>query len=262
MEDIEKELKLATMSELEDHLAELSDLLYGKEYTDFGTEELNQMFRVVHSIKGNTRACGFDSIAEISHLFESKLIQVKNGDIEFNNKAYDTALHYLNSLSDYLEILKVDLTADFDFFDLSAMIQNQQTSKKKTNNRKLNFLIIDDDKDIQEIVGIYLDENFKCEIETSSNGNEGLQKTNSQEFNVIICDYKMPELDGREFINKIRKEVGPNQYTPIIFLSGYRPEINADEQVWEKVFFAEKPLSENKLIYYIKCSIELGKVAA
>ncbi|EQC43896.1 response regulator [Bacteriovorax sp. Seq25_V] len=261
MEEIEKELKLATMSELEDHLAELSDVLYGKEVSEFGTDDYNQMFRVIHSIKGNTRACGFDSIAEISHLFESKLIQLKNGEIEFDSKSYDTSLMYLNSLSDYLEILKVDLTADFDFYDLTNMIQNQASDKPmKKNNFK--FLIIDDDPDIQEIVSTYLKESFNCEIATSANGQEGLRESQAKTYDVIICDYMMPELDGKAFINQLRKSVGGNQHTPIIFLSGYRPEINADEQVWEKVFFAEKPLSENKLIYYIKCSIELGKIAA
>lgn len=273
MEELEKELKLATLNELEDHLSELSDILYSKSYEYFDADDFDKIFRIVHSIKGNTRASGYAEIADVSHIYESQLIKVRTAEEEYTEGFHDLSLSFLHQLTDSLEILNADMEA---LIDLSALkdiletgpIEHEQTHdavaevqsvKAASPQANLKVLIIDDDHDVQEIIQSYIEHSFEGNFTLEENGRHGLDVCQSEKFDVIICDYKMPILDGKEFIASLRNGLNPNKKTPIIFLSGYRPQLQADGSVWENVFFIEKPCTESKLVYYVKCAVELNK---
>lgn len=264
MDNIEHELKISTIAELEDHLSQLSDLLYGKAIADFSMSDFETIFRIVHSIKGNTRACGYESVASFSHSFESKLIQIKNGEQDFSTAMYDMCLYYLNTLNDIHDSLKTNINLQINLDQEVIHLESFSKIKKleSKTEKKINILLIDDDENIQDIISNYIDQSFNANVYTSSNGNHGLEMCAEIDYDVIICDYKMPELDGAQFISKIRLGSNHNNQTPIIFLSGYKPEIKANKHIWDSVFFTDKPFTEQKLIYYIKCSLKLKQSQA
>lgn len=259
MDNIEYELKISTIAELEDHLGQMSDLLYGKAITDFQTPDFENLFRIVHSIKGNTRACGYESVATFSHSFESKLINIKNGSQDFTTNLYDMCLYFLNTLNDILDTLKSDINLDINLDTQITQLEGFSKPKKIESKEavKLNILLIDDDENIQDIISNYIDLSFEATIFTAQNGIQGLEMCSECIYDVIVCDYKMPELDGSQFISKLRLGDNQNNQTPIIFLSGYKPEIKANKHIWDAVFFTDKPFTEQKLIYYIKCALKL-----
>lgn len=267
MNDLEYELKQATLNELEDHLGELGEILNHQQYEDLNADDFDKIFRIVHSIKGNTRAAGFDQIAEVSHKYESKMIHVKSEDEKYTKAMHEMSLTYLDKLSESLEYLKKDFNAVLDLNELDNLIEtissqtvkSSQSKEVEVDDNDITTLIVDDDRDVQEIVQTYISGHFNSNFQLELNGQDALDKATAHKFDIIICDYKMPVLDGKKFIEKIRSNEGPNQYTPIIFLSGYRPKLEADENMWKNVFFIEKPFAEHKLIYYIKCSLELSK---
>jgi len=270
MTDLETELKQATLNELEDHLVELGEVLNNANYDEFETEHFNQIFRIVHSIKGNTRASGFDTIANVSHKYESKLIHVKSGSEPYTKAMHEMSLSYLDQLCEANEYLKKDIDAYIEFQELERMIDAvgseveknispsaQESESVSTNS--ISCLIIDDDSDVIEIIKTYISNSFDSNFQLELNGQDALDRALTHKFDIIICDYKMPVLDGKKFIEGVRKSNSNNVNTPIIFLSGYRPKLEADEQMWNNVFFIEKPFAEHKLIYYVKCSLELSK---
>ncbi|MGZ5246117.1 MAG: response regulator, partial [Flavitalea sp.] len=78
------------------------------------------------------------------------------------------------------------------------------------------ILIIDDEKAIRKTLTEILSyEGYK--IEEASDGEEGLRKFKEKTFDVVLCDIKMPKLDGIEFLDKAR-EVNPD--VPVIMISG------------------------------------------
>lgn len=280
MDELEKELKLSTLVELEDHLNELRDLLYGKNYSDFYDQDFEKIFRIAHSIKGNTKACGFDDIAHASHEFESKMIKVKNKEEVFDEDYYDICSLYLNMTSDVLELLKLNLESPVNYDDFftrlnapksipaspapgpvekPTLIKTQEIKNAEVKTKpKLKVLVADDDENILEIIESYINDNFTADMTLCEDGEEAYAISKVQLYDVIICDYMMPKIDGSAFITMLRSEKGGNQNCPIIFLSGYRPEIDPNAKVWENVFFADKPFTEQKLMYYIKCSMKLN----
>jgi CheY-like chemotaxis protein len=66
-----------------------------------------------------------------------------------------------------------------------------------------SILIIDDEKAIRKTLSEILSyEGYK--IEEAADGEEGLKKFSSTEYDVVLCDIKMPKLDGIEFLEKAR----------------------------------------------------------
>ncbi len=77
-----------------------------------------------------------------------------------------------------------------------------------------NILVVDDDKEIVNAIEIYL-KNEGYKIIKAHNGNEALEKIEENEIHLIILDIMMPEKDGIETLEEIRKE----KSIPVILLS-------------------------------------------
>ena len=84
-------------------------------------------------------------------------------------------------------------------------------------NKDIKILLVDDEPDILEIVGYNLS-NEGYQIITAENGNQAVKKAKKELPHLIILDVMMPEMDGMEACELIRKN--PDlQNTLIVFLS-------------------------------------------
>lgn len=85
------------------------------------------------------------------------------------------------------------------------------------NNQDIKILLVDDEPDILEIVGYNLSqEGYK--VSAASNGVEGVKKARKEKPHLIILDVMMPEMDGIEACEQIRK-VPELKNTIITFLT-------------------------------------------
>lgn len=87
---------------------------------------------------------------------------------------------------------------------------------------KKNILIIDDDGMITKTLCELLKRNGYY-ADASQDGFEGAEKTKEATFDLIICDIKMPQLNGLETIKKIRQTAKANKKrtVPVLFITGY-----------------------------------------
>ena len=116
-----------------------------------------------------------------------------------------------------------------------------------------NILIIDDErairKTLNEILGF---EGYK--IEEAADGEEGLKKFQSGTYDVVLCDIKMPKLDGIEFL---AKALAINADIPVIMISGHGNIETAVEAVKKGAFdFISKPPDLNRLLITIRNAID------
>ena len=77
-----------------------------------------------------------------------------------------------------------------------------------------NILVVDDDKEIVSAIEIYLKKEG-YNIIKAYNGNEALEKVKENEIHLIILDIMMPEKDGLETLEELRKD----KSIPVILLS-------------------------------------------
>jgi len=86
-----------------------------------------------------------------------------------------------------------------------------------TENKNIKILLVDDETDILEIISYNLiSEGYS--VFTSSNGQEAIKKATKEKPHLIILDVMMPEMDGIEACEKIRK-IPELENTLITFLT-------------------------------------------
>ena len=112
-------------------------------------------------------------------------------------------------------------------------------------HRNMSVLVIDDDQIALEHAEIILGQvGISCE--TAESGWEGIDKirirhARGEDYNLILIDWRMPEMDGIETTRQIRSVVG--QDTPIIILTSFNWDDIADEALEAGVdTFVPKPL--------------------
>jgi DNA-binding NtrC family response regulator len=129
--------------------------------------------------------------------------------------------------------------------------------RNKNNSNSASVLIIDDERAIRKTLTEILSfEGYK--VEEAIDGEEGLDIFNSKKFDAVLCDIKMPKLDGLEFLKKV-SESGSD--TPIIMISGHGNIETAVEAVKNGAFdFISKPPDLNRLLITLRNALEKGSL--
>lgn len=115
------------------------------------------------------------------------------------------------------------------------------------------ILIIDDEKSIRKTLREIL-EYEKYQVEEAADGAEGLALIQKDKFDIILCDIKMPKMDGIEVLDKIMKL---SVDTPVIMVSGHGNIETAVEAVKKGAFdFIAKPLDLNRLLVTLRNAMD------
>ena len=122
-----------------------------------------------------------------------------------------------------------------------------------------SILIIDDEKAIRKTLNEILGyEGYK--IEEAADGEEGLRKFRDNNYDLVLCDIKMPKLDGLEFLERA-KEINPE--TPIIIISGHGNIETAVEAVKKGAFdYISKPPDLNRMLITLRNAMEKNTLVA
>ena len=116
--------------------------------------------------------------------------------------------------------------------------------------KRIKILTIDDDPDILDVLDLTLSETY--DISSAQNGKEGFVSVHTSVPDLIICDYMMPLMNGREFCKKLKEDI-LLRHIPIIMLTGKSQiqdriggiESGADDYII-------KPFSPDELLARIK----------
>src|SRR5690348_4686484 len=116
-----------------------------------------------------------------------------------------------------------------------------------------NILIIDDEKAIRKTLSEILSfEGYK--IDEAADGEDGLKRFRDKTYDVVLCDIKMPKMDGIEFLEKAR-EANPD--VPIIMISGHGTIETAVEAVKKGAYdYISKPPDLNRLLITIRNAMD------
>ena len=124
----------------------------------------------------------------------------------------------------------------------------------------INILIIEDDESIRRVIKKILEgENKNYKIIEAIDGKDGLIKINENQLNLILCDIKMPRLDGIDVLKYVKKN---NLFIPFILLTGHGNIDTAVNAMKIGAFdFIEKPPDLNRLLISIRNALKNKKLA-
>jgi DNA-binding response OmpR family regulator len=113
------------------------------------------------------------------------------------------------------------------------------------------ILLVDDDKQLASALQwILADANFLVDV--AFDGNEALLKVKAHDYDAVICDLKMPHLQGDEFYLKAR-EMRPSLSDRFIFITGYATDPKIRHFLIEnEVKFLVKPFPIKGLISCVR----------
>ena len=119
------------------------------------------------------------------------------------------------------------------------------------------ILIIDDEAPIRRVLRDIL-ENENYQVDDASTGMDALQLIKDHDFDAVFCDIKMPEMDGIETLEAIRKESD----VPVIMLSGHGTIETAVEAIKKGAFdFIPKPPDLNRLLITLRNALDKKNLA-
>jgi len=114
-------------------------------------------------------------------------------------------------------------------------------------------LIIDDERPIRNSLKEIL-EYEKLIVSEATNGIEGLESLTKMDFDLILCDIKMPGMDGIELLSKIQ-DLKPE--IPVIMISGHGNVETAVDALKKGAYdFIEKPIDLNRLLVTVRNALD------
>jgi DNA-binding NtrC family response regulator len=86
--------------------------------------------------------------------------------------------------------------------------------------RQMTMLLIDDDEWIRDSLSLFF-EGEGCHLLALESAEEGMEALKEQSYDIIIADYRLPDMDGLEFLGRIQ-ETHPDAIK--ILITAYRSE--------------------------------------
>ncbi len=115
------------------------------------------------------------------------------------------------------------------------------------------ILVIDDERSIRNTLKDIL-EYEKYDVELAEDGSTGLDKVREGEFDIVLCDIKMPGMDGIEVLEELTV-LAPD--TPVVMISGHGNIDTAVESIKKGAYdYIEKPLDLNRLLITIRNALD------
>ena len=122
----------------------------------------------------------------------------------------------------------------------------------KRNTIMSRILIIDDQDPIRRVLREIL-ENEKYQVDDAANGPTALQMMKDQEYDTILCDIRMPDMDGIEVLEQVKAMSD----TPVIMISGHGTIDSAVEAIKKGAFdFIQKPPDLNRLLITVRNALD------
>lgn len=116
---------------------------------------------------------------------------------------------------------------------------------------KANILVVDDDKEIAELVGIHLREEG-YEVYKAYSGKEALKIFKQERIDLVILDVMMPVMDGNQVCSKIRD----TSAVPIIMLSAKDAEMDMVSSLYQGADdYVTKPFRPMELMARVKSQL-------
>jgi len=123
------------------------------------------------------------------------------------------------------------------------------------------LLIVEDEEAIRRVlVKILKEDDSNYQIEVASNGVEAIEFIKNQDFDLVLCDIKMPKMDGIEVLEKTKAE---KPELPVVMISGHGDLETAVETMRKGAFdYISKPPDLNRLLHTVKIALDHNKLTA
>ncbi len=114
-----------------------------------------------------------------------------------------------------------------------------------TSAEKRKVLIVDDESGMRHMLSVLLEREGYA-IDTAVDGQEGLHKIKTHQYDLVLCDIRMPEMDGLTFLENTKSI---NRTLPIIMMSAFGNVDTAIEAMKKGAYdYVSKPFKADEIL--------------
>ncbi|MCG8548834.1 MAG: sigma-54 dependent transcriptional regulator [Desulfobacterales bacterium] len=120
-----------------------------------------------------------------------------------------------------------------------------------------HILVVDDERKMRSLLSMML-ERKGYRTDQAADGKSALKKLLQSDYDLVISDIKMPEMDGKELIQKMRQK---NMIMPVVFITAFATIDSAVEMMQQGAAdYVTKPFDEAKIYLTVERALNLSKV--
>lgn len=197
MDDLELELKMGFLEEADQLIQDAEQCFLEIESSPNDTKITDQLFRLAHNLKGSAKAVGFAELGDFTHLIESLLLKIKNGETSVQSTIVDLLLACKDQLQIMIEGLKKDLNATFDCSALNARLTDAISGQSQVTEESSSEELDVPPADAGGFVEI--EEIAESQNETELNAVElDNSLVSNQEIEESVLDSSLPDVISKE----------------------------------------------------------------
>ncbi|MEO9869459.1 sigma-54-dependent transcriptional regulator [Ekhidna sp.] len=119
------------------------------------------------------------------------------------------------------------------------------------------ILVVDDEKSIRDALSdILIEEGY--EVLTGEDGEDGWSKLQDEKIDLVLCDIKMPKMDGMELLGKVSEE---GLDIPFVMISAHGTIDTAVDATKKGAYdFIQKPPDLNRILLTVRNALESSKL--
>ena len=121
------------------------------------------------------------------------------------------------------------------------------------------ILVIEDEAAIRRVlVKILSEENDSYQVDEAEDGVQGTEKIKNEDYDLVLCDIKMPKMDGVEVLEAVKK-IKPE--IPMVMISGHGDLETAVNTMRLGAFdYISKPPDLNRLLNTVRNALDKKKL--
>jgi len=210
--------------EFKNKLITLENALIDLQNEDYTQENVNEIFRAFHTIKGTADLLGLFEIVALTHKAEDLLQFVRDEKIRVDDDLSTLLLDLKNFIALLIENVAQGIFDDEDAEKLFNQFENELNhqiylAKNSDDEDSIvkTILIIDDSALVRyTIKKIAADEGYN--VLTSDNAYDGWRKIEENAIDLLFCDFNIPNKEFIELAHKIRANEAMKDLTLIMIL--------------------------------------------
>jgi CheY-like chemotaxis protein len=186
-------------------------LLLQMERQGSDTESFNEVYRIVHSLKGSGGTFGLHIITTLCHQFEDLLSTTSQG-AAFTKKQISCSLVYV----DLLRTANGQIHSGNENF--TQIEKRLLELRKEFAPQQFTVMLVDNSKMLNDLCAQALSGLPVCTV-SIHDGLEALTRALSEPFDLVITDNEIPRLNGAALIGALRLSNSPNRHIKAIIIS-------------------------------------------
>lgn len=205
------QLRNSFLEELPERLDRLENLLVGLEKNGADSEPFNELYRIVHSLKGNGGTHGLQIVTTICHQLED-LLNTTEGGSKYTPAFITTSLNYI----DLLRVAAGQIQAGNESF---PQVEEQLKKLRKRLARKQFTVLLIDNSKLETSIYLKILSTLPVQAVVMSDGVFALRRALTESFDLIITSNEIPVLSGAALIGAIKLSNSGSRNTRAILIT-------------------------------------------